>query len=46
MLIACYSKNKFENLVRLVGSITSIYYDARSSECQNSNIRDLRRGPQ
>ena len=28
-----YSKNKFEKLVHLVGFITSIYRDARSSEC-------------
>jgi len=29
-----YSKNKFENLVHLVGFIIRIYYDVRSSECQ------------
>jgi len=29
-----YSKNKFEKLVHLVGFITRIYHDARSSECQ------------
>jgi hypothetical protein len=28
------SKNKFENLVHLVGFIIRIYHDARSSECQ------------
>jgi len=40
-----YSKNKFEKLVQLVGSITRIYHDARctmhdarSSECQNVNV--------
>jgi hypothetical protein len=31
-----YSKNKFEKLVHLVGFITRIYHDARSSECQIS----------
>ena len=29
-----YSKNKFEKFVHLVGFITRIYHDARSSECQ------------
>ena len=29
-----YSKNKFENLVHLVGFIIGIYHDARSPECQ------------
>ena len=29
-----YYKNKFENLVHLVGFIIRIYHDARSSECQ------------
>jgi len=29
-----YSKNKFEKSVHLVGFITRIYRDARSSECQ------------
>jgi len=28
------SKNKFEKLVHLVGSIIRIYHDALSSECQ------------
>ena len=31
------SKNKFEKLVHLIGFITRIYHDARSSECQMSN---------
>jgi hypothetical protein len=31
-----HSKNKFENLVHLVGFIIRIYHDARSSECQIS----------
>jgi hypothetical protein len=29
-----YSKNKFVKLVHLVGFITRIYHNARSSECQ------------
>jgi hypothetical protein len=29
------SKNKFEKVVHLVGFITRIYHDARSSECQS-----------
>ena len=29
-----YSKNKFEKIVHLVGSITRIYHDARSPERQ------------
>ena len=29
-----YSKNKFEKFLNLVGFITRIYHDARSSECQ------------
>jgi hypothetical protein len=29
-----YSKNKFEELVHLVGFIIRIYHDAQSSECQ------------
>jgi len=29
-----YSKNKFEELVHLVGFIIRIYHDARSPECQ------------
>jgi len=32
--VAYYSKNKFEKLVHLVGFVTRIYHDARSSECQ------------
>ena len=30
-----YSKNKFEKLVHLVGSIIRIYHDARSPERRN-----------
>jgi hypothetical protein len=33
-LVEFYSKNKFEDLVYLVGFIIRIYQDARSSECQ------------
>jgi len=33
-----YSKNKFEKLVHLIGFITRIYYNARSSECQNCTL--------
>ena len=33
--VESYSKNKVEILVYLVGFIIRIYYDARSSECQN-----------
>jgi hypothetical protein len=29
-----YSKNKFEELVHLVGFIIRIYHEARSAECQ------------
>ena len=29
-----YTKNKFEKLVHLVGFITGMYHDARSSVCQ------------
>jgi hypothetical protein len=32
--IEFYSRNKFENLVHLVGFIIRIYHGARSSECQ------------
>jgi len=32
-----YSKNKFEKLVYLVGFITKIYHDARSTERQKSS---------
>jgi len=32
--VEVYSKNKFEKLVHLVGSIIRIYHDARSSERQ------------
>ena len=33
-----YSKNTFEKVVDLGGFITRIYHDARSSECQKSNL--------
>jgi hypothetical protein len=33
-----YSKNKFEKLVHLFGSILRIYHDARSSECQITKV--------
>jgi len=33
-LVEFYSKNKFEKLVHLVGSIIRIYHDARSLERQ------------
>jgi hypothetical protein len=38
--VECYSKNKFEKLVHLVGFVIRIYHDARSCECQKrmSNI--------
>jgi hypothetical protein len=29
-----YSNNKFEKLVHVVGFITRLYHDARSSKCQ------------
>ena len=32
--VECYSKNKFEKLVHLVGFIIRIYRDERSPECQ------------
>jgi len=34
-----YFKNKFEELVRLVGFIIRIYHDAWSPECQMLNIK-------
>jgi hypothetical protein len=33
-----YSKNRFEELVHLVGFIIRVYHDARSSECQIRNV--------
>jgi hypothetical protein len=33
-----YSKNKFEELVHLVGFTVGIYYDARFYECQNFSV--------
>ena len=33
-----YSKNKFEKLVHLVGSIIRIHHDARSPERQNKRV--------
>jgi len=33
--VESYSKNKFEKLVLLIGFITGMYHDARSSECKN-----------
>ena len=32
--VECYSKNKFEELVHLVGFIIRLYHDARSPERQ------------
>jgi len=32
--VESYSKNKFENLVLILGFIIRIYDDVRSSECQ------------
>jgi len=40
--VGFYSKNKFENLVQLVGFIIRIYHDAWSAECQKKRYYRVR----